>query len=277
MAQKIAFLGPAGTYSEQALNRYDPRAQAVPVRSIDAAITAVVEGEADRAIVPIENSLEGAVTATLDALAGQSPPVTIVAEVALPVSHCLIGAKRPLGEILTVISHPQPLEQCANFLAAQLPTAALVASSSTAEAVRAVAEDRGPHAAIGSKAAAELYGVPILAERIEDEPGNVTRFIILAPTGAQADSGPGIFKTSVVFSGPGDDSPGWLVRCLAEFADRSVNLTKIESRPRRGQLGHYLFVIDLEGAISDQPTAEAIEGLRTHCEEVRVLGSYPAG
>jgi prephenate dehydratase len=272
----IAFLGPAGTYSEQALKQYDSSAEPVPVRSERAAILAVAEGEVERALVPIENSLEGAVTATLDALAGETHPVTIVAEVVLPVSLCLIGPDQPLEAIETVISHPQPLGQCAGYLANNLPNAAQVAMASTAESVRTVAAEGGAQAAIGSRAAAELYELPVLVESIEDEPGNVTRFVVLAPTGTPPDSDSAPFKTSVVFQGAGDDSPGWLVRCLSELADRSINLTKIESRPWRGHLGHYLFVVDLEGSTADPSVGDAIEGLRTHCEEVRVLGSYPA-
>lgn len=276
MTSTIAFLGPAGTYSEQALKRYDADADALPVRSVRAAILAVADAEVPRAIVPIENSLEGAVTATLDALAGESHPVTIVAEVILPVSHCLIGAAQPLAQIETVISHPQPLGQCAAYLEANLADAAQVAVSSTAEAIRIVAAEGGPQAAIGSRHAAEIYGLPILAEAIEDAPGNVTRFVVLGPEGTPPDASPGAFKTSVVFGGPGDDTPGWLVRCLSEFSDRAINLTKIESRPRRGHVGHYIFVADLEGSTADPQVDDAIDGLRRHCEAVRVLGSYPA-
>jgi prephenate dehydratase len=277
VTRTIAFLGPAGTYSEQALKQYDSSADARAVRSERAAIMAVAERAVDRAVVPIENSLEGAVTATLDTLAGDPLDVTIVAEIVLPVSHCLIAAEQPLADVKTVISHPQPLAQCAGFLATELPNATQVAAASTAEAVRTVAEQGGPQAAIGARAAAELYGVPVLAEAVEDQPGNATRFVVLGPADSEPDSQDGPFKTTVVFQGAGDDSPGWLVRCLSELADRSINLTKIESRPRRGQLGHYLFVIDLEGSVADEQVGAAIDGLRTHCEEVRVLGSYPAG
>lgn len=277
MASAIAFLGPAGTYSEQALRQYDAEADAVPMRSVRAAILAVAAGEVPRAVVPIENSLEGAVTATLDALAGETHPVTIVAEVVLHVSHCLVGAEQPLDQIQTVISHPQPLGQCAGYLEQHLPAAAQVAVASSAEAIRTVAAEGGPQAAIGSRPAAELYGLPVLAEAIEDAPGNVTRFVVLAPAGTSPDASTGTFKTSVVFGGPGADSPGWLVRCLSEFADRSINLTKIESRPVRGHLGHYIFIADLEGSTADPQVDEAIEALRAQCQEVRVLGSYPAG
>lgn len=277
MTSTIAFLGPAGTYSEQALKQYDPAAAGLPTRSVRAAILAVADGDVARAIVPIENSLEGAVTATLDVLAGEDHPVTILSEVVLPVTHCLAGPQQPLTEIQRVISHPQPLGQCAAYLEANLAHAAQVAVSSTAEAIRAVAAEGGAQAAIGSRHAAELYDLPILAEAIEDAPGNVTRFVVLGPAGTPADASTGAFKTSVVFAGPGDTAPGWLVRCLSELSDRDINLTKIESRPKRGRVGHYIFVADMEGSTADPLVDEAIEGLRSHCEEVRVMGSYPAG
>lgn len=277
MTRTIAFLGPEGTYSEQALRQYDADAEVIAVRSERAAILAVANGDVQRAIVPIENSLEGAVTATLDTLAGEALPVTIVAEVTLPISHCLIGPERPLREIETVISHPQALAQCSGFLAREVPNAAPLTAASTADAVRSVAQTPGAQAAIGSQAAADLYELPVLARGIEDAAGNVTRWVVLAGEGTLPDKGEGSFKTTVVFAGAGDDSPGWLVRCLSEMAQRSINLTKIESRPRRGRLGHYLFVIDLEGSVSDTVVSDAIEGLSSHCEEVRVLGSYPAG
>jgi prephenate dehydratase len=181
-----------------------------------------------------------------------------------------------LEAILAVESHPQGLAQCARFLREHLPHAEQIAATSTAEAVRRAVVSPDLMAAIAPARAAELHGGVVLRERIEDDPDNATRFVVLAAAGAGPASGAGPFKTSVLFAGAGDDSPGWLVRCLSEFAFRGVNLTKIESRPRRRQLGHYLFLIDLEGAAQDGPAAEAIEGLRKHCEEVRVLGTYQA-
>jgi prephenate dehydratase len=139
-----------------------------------------------------------------------------------------------------------------------------------------VAQEGGPQAAIGSARAAELYDLPVIAAGIENDPGNVTRFIVVAKDAAPAD-GPGPFKTTLVFHGAGDDSPGWLVDCLSEFATRAINLTKIESRPQRGRIGHYLFVIDLEGSERDEPVREAVAGLRTRCESVRLLGTYRPG
>ena len=149
-----------------------------------------------------------------------------------------------------------------------------MAVASTAEAVRIVAAEPAPWAALGTRRAAELYGATVLAEGTEDEPGNATRFVWLAGTAAPLD--PALpAKTSLAFWGAGDAQPGWLVRCLSEFAFRGVNLTKIESRPLRAQLGHYRFFVDCEGDAREGPVADAIAGLRAHCERVQVLGSYP--
>jgi prephenate dehydratase len=272
MSVTTGFLGPAGTFTEEAVRRFAPDAQAVPYASEREAILAVAQGAVEQAVVPIENSLEGGVTATLDTLAGEPLPVTIAGEVVLSISHCLIG--REGHEISTVISHPQALGQCRRFLGEQLPSVEQVAATSTAEAVRTVAQGRAGLAAIGSRAGAELYGLDVLREGIEDDPGNQTRFVVIAHEDAEPVAGSGDWKTTLVFQGAGDDSPGWLVRCLSELAFRGINLTKIESRPNKRQLGHYLFVLDLQGAQSDPDVAAAITGLRGHCEEVRVLGSY---
>jgi prephenate dehydratase len=226
-------------------------------------------------VVPIENSLEGSVNATLDTLAGEAADVRIAREVVLPIHHCLIArGDIALEDVTRVISHPQALPQCARFLQDQLPGAERGTVGSTAEAVQRVAESREPWAAIGSRISAELYGCRLLAEGIEDREGNETRFVWLASRDAPAE--PGESKTSVVFWGFNDESPGALVGVLGEFAKRGINLTKIESRPRRVQLGHYMFFADLEGAAGEPPVSEALEALRSRVAELRVLGSYPA-
>lgn len=272
---KVAYLGPAGTFSEEAARAADRAAGAelVPESTIADAIEAVAVGRANEAIVPIENSIEGSVAQTLDTLADQGG-VTIVAEQVLPVSHLLVAAQ-PMaeGDVERVVSHPQPLGQCAHWLREHVPGAELVASASTADAVREVAASDAPWAAIGTRRAAELYGGTVLAEGIEDQAGNATRFVWVAPAGAVVVSPA---KTSIVFWGAGDDTPGWLVRCLSEFAFRGVNLTKIESRPLRGRLGHYRFFVDLDLGLDRPEAADALAALRSHCEDVRVLGSYPA-
>ena len=276
---KIAYLGPAGTFTEDALGEAARDQEFEPLRTttIHDAIVAVEHGEADRALVPFENSIEGSVRGTLDTLAFEAEAVTIVGEHDYAVRAHLIGRERvELGEIEAVLSHQQPLAQCARFLREQLPGIEARSVSSTAAAVRMVAESVRPWAAIGAKAAAELYGCEILREGIQDEVDNVTRFVWIAPAGT-APTGDGPWKTALVFSELGEDHPGALVNALREFSDRDVNLTRIESRPMRQGLGRYMFFCDLEGAEVDPAVAEAIAALRQKAESVRILGSYPLG
>lgn len=274
---RTGHLGPAGTFSHEAV-RASGRAEGdelVPYGSVHATIMAVEHGEIERALVPIENSIEGAITVTLDTLANEAEAVFIAGEEVLPVRHCLIARDDlALDTIEEVLTHPQAGAQCARFLRAHLPRARLLLASSTAEAVRQVAETGGPRAAIGTELAAELYGARVLARDAQDERDNETRFVWLARTPSTEAHGAG--KTSVVFWGAGTDAPGWLARCLSEFALRGVNLTRIESRPRRRELGAYMFFVDLEGRDGEAPVAEALAGLATHAEHVRRLGSYPA-
>jgi prephenate dehydratase len=277
---RLGYLGPAGTFSEEAA-RTAPDAgegELVGLATVRDTILAVHEGTVDRAIVPIENSLEGPIAVTLDTLADDGNDVAIVGEVVLGVSqHLIAGSALELGAIERVLSHPQAISQCARFLRDHLPGAVVEPTASTAEATQIVAAQSAPWAALGTLRAAELYGATVLARAVEDEPGNATRFVWLARRGDAAP--PGDFvpaKTSLSFWGSGDDSPGWLVRCLSEFAFRGVNLTKIESRPLRARLGHYRFFVDCQGAATDASVAEAVAGLHKHCEQVRILGSYPA-
>lgn len=277
---RIAYLGPAGTFTEDALREalgagggYEPLRTA----TVHDAILAVERGEADRALVPFENSIEGSVRSTLDALAFDTEGVTIAGEHDFAVRAQLIAREETeLGEVTAVLSHPQPLAQCARFLRESLPDAERRSVSSTAEAVRQVAESAEPWAAIGARAAADLYGCAILRENVEDEANNVTRFVWIAPAGTEAGGGEA-WKTSLVFSELGEDHPGALVEALQEFSSRAVNLTRIESRPLRSGLGRYMFFCDLEGNVEDQVVAEAIEALRTKAASVRILGSYPVG
>jgi prephenate dehydratase len=214
------------------------------------------------------------VTATLDALAVDAPDVLIAAEVDHPVHQTLIAPQGvELAAVERVLSHPQAIAQCARFIGERLPAAEIVATTSTAEAVRIVVEAGSPWAAIGPRLSADLYGAAVLAERIEDYPDNLTRFVWLAPAGT-APHAPAT-KTSVVFWGFNDRSPGALVRVLAEFADREINLWKIESRPRRTAIGHYMFFADLEGAVDEPRVDEALSALSKRVETLKVLGSYP--
>ncbi|HEY7619944.1 MAG TPA: prephenate dehydratase [Solirubrobacteraceae bacterium] len=278
---RLGYLGPAGTFSEEAARQAAAAdSELVPFGSIHEAVVAVDRGAVDRVLVPVENSLEGGVSATLDALAWDARDTAIVGETVLPIRNCLIARDAlALEAIEEVISHPQPLAQCARFLRTELPAAAVRAAASTAEAVRTVAEAGEPWAAIGPHGAAERYGATVLREEIDDEPGNATRFVWLAAAGTTPDGGsdPATpWKTSVLFAGAGDAQPGWLVRCLSEFAFRGVNLTKIESRPMRGRLGHYLFHVDMEGRADEASVADAVAALQAHCDDVRLLGTYPA-
>jgi prephenate dehydratase len=275
---RVAYLGPAGTFTEDGLRAAlagEP-VEELPTASVYEAITAVQEGAAERAFVPFENSIEGAVTTTLDTLALDATDVAIVGEHDLAISHCLIAREEmPLDRIEVVLSHPQANAQCARFVRERLPAAEVRAASSTADAVRIVSESDRPWAALGASAAARLYGAAILLDGVEDDPSNVTRFVWIAPAGTEP-SGEGAWRSSLVFSELGADHPGALVEALQEFAAREVNLTRIESRPLRGKgLGRYMFFIDIEGSVTDSAVSEAIEGLRTKAESVRVLGSYP--
>lgn len=282
---RVAFLGPSGTFTEDALRAAAGGAaiETLAAPTVHEAIMAVARGEAERALVPFENSIEGAVTATLDTLAFDTEDVTIAGEHDHPIRHSLIArAQMPLERIEAVLSHPQASAQCSRFIREQLPGAEVRPAASTAEAVRIVAEAESPWAALGAAAAARLYGCAILREGVEDAPDNVTRFVWIAPRGEGGAEGSrggegAPWKTTLVFSELGADHPGALVDALAEFSGRDVNLTRIESRPLRRGLGRYLFFIDLDGAASEPRVAEAIEALRSKAESVRVLGSYPVG
>lgn len=275
---RIAYLGPAGTFTEDALREVVSGDELEPLctSTVHEAILAVEQGDADRAFVPFENSIEGSVRSTLDTLAFETKAVAIVGQHDYPV-HAHLIARRPieLDQIATVLSHPQPLAQCARFLRERVPQAHRERASSTAEAVRIVSESDERWAAIGARSAADLYGCVVLQEDIEDEADNVTRFVWIAPEGTAPADG-ARWKTSLIFSELGEDHPGALVEALSEFSSRGINLTRIESRPLRRGLGRYMFFCDLEGRETDPGVAEAISQLRAKAESVRILGSYPA-
>jgi prephenate dehydratase len=276
---RIAYLGPAGTFTEDALGEALPDGGYEPLRTatIHDAILAVERGEADRALVPIENSLEGSVRPTLDTLAFETGAVTIAGEHDYRVRvHLIARPGTRTEDIEAVLSHPQPLAQCAGFLRESFAGVELRSVSSTAAAVRMVSESARPWAALGARAAAALYDCELLIEGVEDSVDNVTRFVWIAPEGTEP-AGDGVWKTSLVFSEVGADHPGALVECLSEFSGRGINLTRIESRPLRQGLGRYMFFCDLEGREAEPPVAEAIAALRTKAASVRILGSYPVG
>jgi prephenate dehydratase len=285
---RAGYFGPEGTHTQEALlaDTAGLELDTVPLPTIYDTVIAVHDGVVEQALVPIENSLEGSVNATLDALAMETDDVAIVGEVVHPIRHCLIARTAlELSEIDTVVSHPQANAQCARFIRTRLPGAQVVSGTSTADAVRTVAGHDGPWAALGNRLAAELYGCVVLRAGVEDVPDNETRFVWLAREGSPP-GGPrvaiggvaplGPWKTAIVFWGVGSEAPGWLVACLSEFAQRGVNLTRIESRPRKQGLGRYMFFVDLEGGKDEPHVADGLAGLGARVERLRVLGSFPA-
>ena len=283
---RAGYFGPEGTWTHEALLAASSGAELelVAYPTVYDTVMAVHNREVQRALVPIENSLEGSVNATLDALAMETEDVAILGEVVHPIRHCLIArTELELSEIEVVISHPQASGQCARFIRTRLPACSGMAGSSTAEAVRSVADHDGPWAALGTRVAAERYGCHVLRAGVEDVPDNETRFVWLGPVG-ESPGGPGVatsaplgpWKTAIVFWGVGSEAPGWLVACLSEFSSRGVNLTRIESRPRKQGLGRYMFFIDLEGRDTEPHVVASLENMREHVEVLRVLGTFPA-
>lgn len=273
---KIGFLGPTGTWAEEALLAGTRVAteDTVAIPSVYDVIAAVASGEVEQGIVPMENSIEGSVSTTLDVLAFEFDNVFIVREIVHPIRHRLIARTRiHLKEIEKLISHPHAHAQCRRFLREKLPQAEVVAANSTAEAVRIVSLSDEKWAAIGSSLAAENYGCIILEDDIEDYPGNQTRFVLLSTKPAPRDfDAP--YKTSIVCT-IAHDQPGSLLQILQEFSHRYVNLTKIESRPSKKGLGDYIFFIDVEGNADDEQVAAAIKCLDCKLARVKLLGSYP--
>jgi len=269
--KRLAFLGPPGTFTEEAALLYNPAAQNLPFANIAAVATAVDCGLADEGIVPIENSLEGAVTETLDVLI-QDSQLVIANELVLPIEHyLLVKPDMRAGDVKIVYSHPQALAQCRRFIERCFPKAEVVAALSTAAAVEEVMAEDGA-AAIGNRRAAEIYGAQVLAKGIQDRSGNLTRFVVLA----DGDLGPtGADKTSLAFTFAVEDSPGLLVGALQEFSSRQINLSKIESRPSKEKLGTYIFLVDVDGHRNDPTLAEALDRVQERCSFFRILGSYP--
>ncbi len=271
MSNRIGYLGPAGTYTEQAALLYSPQGVLTPYPSISAVGAAVSNNEVDAGVVPIENSLEGSVTFTLDLLIAQSG-LSIQNEVVIPIDHYLVAAPGVVAETVEVIySHPQALAQCREYLEARFPAVPREASLSTAAAVADMQGSRVPAAAICPQRAAEIYDVQILDKGIQDNTANQTRFVVLA----HADHAPtGHDRTSICFSFT-VDRPGNLYSTIGEFASRNINLVKIESRPTKQELGRYIFLIDCEGHRHQPEVAAALDGLRRRTDMLKILGSYP--
>ena len=282
-ASTIGFLGPEGTFTEVAL-RATVNAEApdgrprrfLPFGSMQETIEAVSTGEVDCAIVPIENSIEGSVAATVDILVHDVDNLQIVREVRIPVHHCLIA--RPgisLDQITKVVSHPHANAQCRGWVRRNLPGREVEAANSTANAVERIANSDEPWAAIANELAAEKYGCKVLAADIEDHKDNETRFVFLGRQRERQDWFEP-YKTSVVCEIV-KDQPGALLLILQEFSFRHINLTKVESRPSKRRLGDYLFIIDMEGKADEGPLADALRCLSCKLPRLTVLGSYPVG
>lgn len=273
---RYAYLGPEGTFTEAALRLFDvaPAPELLPCATVPAAFEAVRGGDADAAVAPIENSVEGGVSATLDELA-TGEPLRITGEVLLGVHFTLlVRSGTALGDCKRLATHPHAAAQCRRWVARNLPDGEMVTASSTAAAAAMVADPgSGLDAAISPAIAAEHYDLEILRDGIGDNPKAVTRFVRVSrpappapPTGAD--------KTSLV-AYIRDDHPGALLEILDEFAVRGVNLTRIESRPTGDGIGRYCFSLDAEGHVADARVGEALMGLRRVCADVRFLGSYP--
>lgn len=265
----VAYLGPEGTYTQQAaMKNFGSSIEYLPLNSVPDVFTAVKRGDADYGVVPIENSTQGTVLSALDML--METDLTIVTQIYLEISHCLISYA-PLKEITSVHSKDNALGQCRQWLSRMLPGVELVESASTAAAVRYAAENHQA-AAIASRVAAQLYGVPIVKENIMDKTDNVTRFLVIGkdPTPRLGDKRD---KTSIVFSL--HDEPGALLKALLSFSSRGINLCKIESRPSRRKVWDYLFYVDIIGHKDDPDVRDALEELKRMCPIFRLLGSYP--
>jgi prephenate dehydratase len=278
---RVGYLGPPGTFCEEALLSLLGRdVEEVPFPTVVDCFRAVRDGDVPEALVPIENTIEGSVNQTLDQLAA-GDGLRIRGEVVLPIRHHLIARRRiDPASLERVLSHPHATAQCQGWLRSAAPHATIVATNSTADAVRIVGEggdDDGRSAAIGTLRAAELYGCEVLATDIADTHDNSTRFVLLGMEPVEA-VGPGRFRTSIV-CGLERDRPGALLAILQEFAMRAVNLTRLESRPTKTGLGSYIFFIDIEGSRDrDLPVASAIQALEDQrVADVTVLGSYPVG
>ena len=269
---RLAFLGPVGTYGEQAARQLAElegcgAVELVPQIGIRAVVQSLAQGVCDAAVVPVENSVEGGVTACMDAL-WEHPDLTISRALVLPIRHALLGSG-PLEGVSEVLSHPQALAQCSQWLSDHLPQALQLPTSSTADAARMVAGSRF-RAAVASLQAAEEHGLEVLAYPINDVTGNCTRFLLLrrAPRGQQG------AIASLAFSLHANQ-PGALLEALGCFARRGLNMSRIESRPSKREMGEYLFFVDLELPEGSAPLAEVLHDLQPHCEHLHLFGAYP--
>ncbi|MBU0686626.1 MAG: prephenate dehydratase [Candidatus Margulisbacteria bacterium] len=285
MRKKIGFLGPEGTYCEEAGTKYLKglaKTRLTPYSTIHQLLLAANRGKIEEAVVPVENSIEGTVGIVMDMLV-KEVNLKIKREIIIPIAHNLIAPRgTKLYQVTDVISHPQAIDQCKDYLRKKLPKANLHLAYSTADAVKQVATSIGEKilgrisghhplfAAVGTRAAAKLYGLSIIATKINASQ-NQTRFLVLSKSDYRRT---GRDKTSIVFS-VGRDRPGGLHNILGEFASRAINLTKIESRPAKKDLGDYYFFIDMEGHREDNVIKEALNFIKKKVSFLKILGSYP--
>jgi len=265
---KVAFLGPPATFTHAAaMQQFGLSAQLVAQKSIPAVFDDVARGRAPYGVVPVENSTEGVVSHTLDMF--MESELKINAEILLEISHDLLSRSGRLADVKKIVSHPQALAQCRHWLEENLPDIPLVDVASTALAAQMVVEDESA-AAIASEMAASLYGLRSVRKKIEDNPNNFTRFLVIGKNTPEPSSKD---KTSIMFSVK--DEPGILYRMLEPFSQRGINLSKIESRPMKKKAWEYIFFLDMEGHIDDPQVTEAVQELRGYCQFLKVLGSYP--
>lgn len=267
--QKIAYLGPEGSFSHQgAFTVFSQDGDLMPFKDIESVIQAVSSSRVDLGVVPVENSTEGMITWTLDMMA--STRLCVIQEFMLPIRNCLL-ALIPKERIRTVFSHPQPLAQCRGWLLSNIPQAEIIETTSTSEAAMA-ARSHETGAAVASAMAAEIYGLSIIAENINDLRENITRFWVISRAAVPVS---GSAKSSIIVTL--DNRPGALYNALGVFARNGINLTKIESRPSKKSPWEYLFFIDFQGNLIDDSVKEAIEEIRSFTRDLIILGSYPEG
>ena len=266
---KVAFFGPSGTFTHAAaMKQFGFSAQLVSQKGIPGVFDEVLRGRANYGVVPVENSTEGAVSHTLDMF--MESDLQINAEILLEISHYLLSRTGRIEDVRRIVSHSQPFAQCRKWLEEHLPDIPLIDVGSTAMAAQMAAEDETA-AAIASEMAASLYDLKIVKERIEDNPNNFTRFLVI---GNNTPDPSGRDKTSIMFSIK--DQPGILYRMLEPFSKRGINLSKIESRPLKKKAWEYIFFLDMDGHIRDGNVHDAVEELREYCQFLKVLGSYPS-
>ncbi len=272
MSKSVAFLGPAGTYTEEAAILHDPTAKHIAYPSLPDVVAAVDSGEADEAVGPIENSIAGSINDIVDALIG-AQNARITGEILLGIDICLIAPSgTDLSMIKRVRSKVEALGQCRRFISESLPDAVLEPHDSTAAAVASLAEEDGTVAALGPRRAAELNNMEVLQGGVQDRRNNVTRFVVI---GRESPARTGFDKSSIVFDFDREDAPGLVNAALKPFADLGINLTKIESRPTGAKIGVYYFLLDFDGHEQDENVQAALTELQRHTAMFKVLGSFP--